>query len=124
MKKKIFWGMLLVFFLIIIFALGNPSFAATGKGLVNQFNGTTGASTDTSIVRKIVGPILNIIRTVGIGLAVIVLTYLGIQYMYASPDKKADIKNKMIIFTLGVVVIVGASGILSLVQSFVSQALK
>ena len=44
------------------------------------------------------------------------ITYLGMKYMSAAPSEKASIKNQLITFTVGVIVVVGATTILQIIQ--------
>lgn len=59
--------------------------------------------------------IFNILLAVGIILTVIIGGYLGIKYMTASAEDKAKIKETMIPYVLGCIVIYGAFGIWKLV---------
>lgn len=62
--------------------------------------------------------ILAVVQTVGISVAIITLVVIGIQYMVAAPEKKADIKGRMIPFVIGAVIMFAASALLSIVAKF------
>lgn len=62
---------------------------------------------------------INLVQIIGVGIAVIVLVVIGIQYMYASPDSKAEIKNKAINYVVGAIMIFSATGILQIVKMFI-----
>ena len=47
---------------------------------------------DTRIMKTMGGKILNIVQIVGVAVAVIMLSVLGIKYMFASTNDKATIK--------------------------------
>ncbi|MBO5004601.1 MAG: TrbC/VirB2 family protein [Clostridia bacterium] len=68
----------------------NPS--ASGVGSVKNFGGT----------------ILSIFQAVGTSIAVIMLVWLGIKYIMASPDGKAEIKKQAFAYVLGAVLLFGA----------------
>ncbi|MBR0427877.1 MAG: hypothetical protein IJK18_06750 [Clostridia bacterium] len=59
--------------------------------------------------------IFNILLAVGVILTVIVGGYLGIQFMMASAEDKAKIKEAMIPYVLGCIVIYGAFAIWKIV---------
>lgn len=66
------------------------------------------------------GKILYIVRIVGMAVAVIMLTILGIKYVAASPNEKADYKKGMTVYVVGAVLLFGASFLLGVIQNFVS----
>lgn len=70
-------------------------------------------------VTNTAGQILTIVRIVGMAVAVIMLTILGIKYVAASPNEKADYKKGMTVYVVGAVLLFGASALLSAIQKFV-----
>lgn len=70
-------------------------------------------------VTNTAGKILTIVRIVGMAVAVIMLTILGIKYVAASPNEKADYKKGMTVYVVGAVLLFGASALLSVFQKFV-----
>lgn len=71
----------------------------------------TGGSADVDGINTVGANIVNIITTVGIIVAVIVLLILGIKYMMGSASEKAEYKKTMIPYLIGAVLIFGASAI-------------
>lgn len=65
--------------------------------------------------------IFNILLAVGVILTVIIGGYLGIKFMMASAEDKAQIKEMMIPYVLGCVVIYGAFGIWKIVITVLDQ---
>lgn len=72
-------------------------------------------------VTNTAGQILTIVRIVGMAVAVIMLTILGIKYVAASPNEKADYKKGMTVYVVGAVLLFGASALLSVIQKFVEE---
>lgn len=68
--------------------------------------------------RQILGMILDITRTIGIGVALIILTYIGIKFMLASPSERANIKQYSMNFVIGAFILVGGAGVLTVVKEF------
>ena len=66
------------------------------------------------------GNILAVAQTVGISCGVIFLLILGIKYIMMSHDAndKASIKEKLIPYVIGAVLLFGGSGLLGLVANF------
>ena len=77
------------------------------------------AGTAGEKVTNTAGQILTIVRIVGMAVAVIMLTILGIKYVAASPNEKADYKKGMTVYVVGAVLLFGASALLSVIQNFV-----
>lgn len=77
------------------------------------------AGTAGEKVTNTAGQILTIVRIVGMAVAVIMLTILGIKYVAASPNEKADYKKGMTVYVVGAVLLFGASALLSVIQKFV-----
>ena len=69
------------------------------------------------------GNVLAVARTVGIACGVILLLILGIKYIYMSHDAndKASIKEKLIPYVIGAVLLFGGSGLLGLVANFAQK---
>ena len=115
----------LILIIAWIFLFTNNVFAT--DALVGGFDGTNKGSVDTgsgeNLVKKTVFPVLSVVRIVATGIAIIMITYLGIKYMSAAPDEKANIKNQLIAFTIGAVVVVGATKLIDIVQGFAKSAI-
>ena len=62
-----------------------------------------------------------ILRIVGAGVLVAVVSYMGIKYMISPPDKQADLKNRLIYVVVAGIVIFGAYGIWRAILSVVSH---
>ncbi len=65
----------------------------------------------TGEIQTVGGRIVNVVTTIGIIVAVIVLLILGIKYMMGSASEKAEYKKTMIPYLVGAILIFGASAI-------------
>lgn len=84
---------------------------ATGGSLVNK-------------TQDLAGIILGVIQAVGMSIAVIILVWLGIKYIMASPDGKAEIKKQAFGYILGAVLLFGASWLVPLLKNVIDSASK
>ena len=75
------------------------------EGLFNNGNA------DTGNLENVGANIVDIVTTIGIIVAVVVLLVLGIKYMMGSASEKAEYKKTMIPYLIGAVLIFGASAI-------------
>ena len=64
---------------------------------------------------------MEIIRIVGIIVAVITLLILGIKYMTGSIQEKAEYKNKMLPYLIGVVIFFALTQLLALILNLVTE---
>lgn len=91
---------------------------ATDDGFQNITAQNPGNSATT--ISNTAGKILYIVRIIGMAVAVIMLTILGIKYVAASPNEKADYKKGMTVYVIGAVLLFGASLLLGVIQNFVN----
>ena len=78
------------------------------------------SSSGASSLYKAGNIILGIFQALGAGVAMVALLVLAIRYMYSSPNEKADIKNRLIPFVIGGVLLFGATTLIKLVEGFIN----
>ena len=103
-------------FFILIIVLSNFSYAETpGEFIAGYF--THGTNSDPSNPNKpasvdpkaLRGSILDILTYIGYGLALCVIMVTGIQFLTANAQKKAQLKEKLWLIAIGVIIL--AAGI-------------
>lgn len=77
-----------------------------------------GTGTDVGAVKEIGNKVIGLIRTVGTIISVGVLVVLGIKYMTASPEGKADYKSTMIPYLVGAIIVFAATWIATAIYDF------
>lgn len=117
MKRKIFF--ILIIFILMICSTHIVQ-ATTISDIIQGADGfiTSGSSTDVIATDKLKSAsdiIYNILLILGTIIAVIVGAVLGIQFIMGSVEQKAKVKDSLIPFIVGCVVIFGAFGIWKLV---------
>ncbi len=70
------------------------------------------------------GQILWIAQMIGYAVSIIMLVIIGIQYVTKSPDEKAKVKDRLIIYATGAVILFAATTLVSLVANFGSGLFK
>ena len=80
---------------------------------------TPQASNAATNVTKVAGQVLNIIQIVGVAVATIMLTILGIRYVSLSPNEKAEYKKGLTIYVIGAVLLFGASMRIGVIRNFI-----
>ena len=90
---------------------------------VNSFaNIPSAVSTSVSgSVSNVVGRVISVVQIICFAAAVIMLMFLGVKYVTASPDGKAEIKKSAVQYIVGAVVLFAAGGILGIVKTFAGE---
>ena len=116
-KKKM---IISIAFLVLFFALHTIVYADAWN--VSDFDTLISAGkNDTTVInstKSIMGTIINVIRIVGTGVSVIMLTYVAIKYMSAAPSEKAEFKKSATAFIVGAVVLFAATNLLKILADF------
>ena len=103
--------------LVVMTILGAFSMVfATGPSLPTPSNPS--GSTDVS---NIAGGVIYIIQIIAFTAAVIMLIFVGIKFITASPEGKAEIKKTAVIYIVGAILLFGASGVLALIQTLATN---
>ena len=69
----------------------------------------------------ILGGILGVVSVIGYTFAIGMLLYVGIKYVMASANEKADLKKGSISYVIGAVIIFGASAIIGILEDLAPQ---
>lgn len=128
MKLK---SIVFIIFILIIVCMPSFSYAADDAsmgqivadsgnfvqdGLKNQSN----AMIDNQVIKDITSPIYNILLAIGIGVALIFATILGIKFVTGSVEDKANVKDQLLPFGVGCIVVFGAFSIWKIVVTIVN----
>lgn len=120
-KKRIFIKIITIIMLFQLVILPTVSHASILGDIFSQAKnflqkGQNGSTTiDQNEIKGASSDIFNVLVAIGTVLAVVIGGILGIQFMMASAEDKAKIKEAFIPYILGCVIIFGAFAIWSLV---------
>ena len=130
MKRKIILKLLITLFLLItIFPLQtnyvqastiSNSLAGAGEFIEDGVK-DTGVTIDAGNMEEMSDALYNVLLVVAIIIAVIVGLIIGIQFMVGGVSQKAKLKETLIPYIAGCVVIFGAFGIWRLVVNILNQ---
>ncbi len=70
-----------------------------------------------SEVSNIAGMVIYVIQIIAFAAAVIMLMFVGIKFLTASPEGKAEIKKTAVIYVVGAILLFAASGILLIIRN-------
>ena len=118
MNKKNIIKLLLVFLIALIFCSATTVLAADNPNFnVEAFDGQTAPDKVNNLTNKTLGTAIGIARTVGVGVAIVILMVIAVKYMLASPGDRADLKKNAVPFVIGAFVLFGTSGILTIIMN-------
>lgn len=118
MNYKILQKICIIFFILLIcisqFSIKSYS-AYTLDNIITEGDTFINASSDeklnTTKMKDISNTIYNILLSLGIVVAVVFATILGVQYMTSAAEDKAQVKESLIPFIIGCIVVFGAFAI-------------
>ncbi len=88
------------------FTISTPDITASGGGQAKTKIG------------KFVTALVTVARIIAAGIAIIMLVVVAMKYMLAAPGDRADIKKSAVAYIVGALVLFGASGILTIIDTF------
>ena len=77
----------------------------------------TAPTSGVTEVSTITNWVIYIIQIIAFAAAVIMLIFVGIKFLTASPEGKAEIKKTAVIYVVGAVLLFAATGILQIVRN-------
>lgn len=99
---------------VMLFVLGSSCFAVAIP-----------SPTEASVgdLNTTVGKILGIMQWAGYAIAVVVAIVIGIKYITASPDGKAEVKKTLGFYVAGIAIVVAASSIVGAIANGVGASI-
>lgn len=124
MKKHIKNILIMMMIVLLTFSLITAVDASGMSEIIkDNFQGNANATGSQPIV-QILSSVLEVVRTAGAGIAVIILMVIAAKYIMASAGDRADIKKYAINYIIGAIILFGTSGILTIVKNFIDASLK
>jgi len=124
MNKKVITIVILIFLMIFtintnnIYAANLSDVISGGKDFLESSKDNVKIDEDKLI--KTSSSIYNILLMVSFVVVAVVGISLGIKYMMAGVEEKADVKNSLIVFVIGCIVVYGSFGIWKVIVSFLN----
>lgn len=113
MKKMLISVLIILMFIIAI--IPSSVFAINTEEFKNIYN-----SSGTSEITTAGGKILGVVQVIGVSVGIIFLIIIAAKYMIMSsnPNEKATIKEKLIPYVIGAVIMFGGTGMLTIIAHF------
>ena len=119
---------IILFILLTIASIPLQTFATVTDDAVKDGDSFIGNAKDSGEVfdmgelKNLSNDIYNMLLIMGIVIAVIVGSILGIKFMISSVEEQAKIKNVLIIYVIGCIVVFGAFTIWKIVANLLASA--
>ena len=115
---------ILIIAIIFVIIVGNVFNNVKAANIIDLYNGVdnTDLNDAENTTKKFINRTIGIVQAVGIFMAVAILSVLGMKFMIASPEEKAEIKKHLVVYTLGLLLLFTATGVLQIVKTFVINA--
>lgn len=93
---------------------------------VSDFSGATAEELGgaDAPIKSILSAVLAVIRSVGVGIAFVMLMFIGCKYMLASASERADIKKYAINYVIGAMVMFAAATVVTIIKQFVDGSIS
>lgn len=119
MNKKVLiklCSILLITALFISIMLNFESLATEDSRFnFNNITNKEGSQTLNTQLESSLGTVLVIARYVTTTIAIIILIIIAMKYMISAPGERADIKKHAIPYVIGVIILFGATGIITII---------
>lgn len=109
--------------MMLISVIGTPVQAAAQKQSTSTGftpSQITGTAKDTTAIQQAGKNIVGVLQAVGIVLAVVMLSVIGIKYLMGSAEEKADYKKSLMPYVVGAALIFTASVFAQAIYEFFS----
>ncbi len=119
MKKRV---CLIILFLIFFLTTINVCYASIVDELDMEGVSNVDIEDSSTGILGAINTIIGLLQYVGSGIALIIITILGIKYILASPAEKADVKKSIMPILIGCVLLFGGVNIAGLIVTFTNGA--
>ena len=119
-EKKVILS-LIVLTLFITIVLSNNVFASEIMNNIDRLQNQTATGHIVNSVSDIAGSVITIAQVICSGVAVAMLTILGIKYMSSAAGDKATIKKHAVVYVVGAIVMFSSTAILEIIQKFATS---
>ena len=112
--KRIISVLIIMVVMVVILSISNSVQALTlseMSGKISTFKSNGSTTISTGEITTQFADLARILTTIGAGVLVIVITYMGIKYFISSPEEQAKLKGQLIGVVVSAVVIFGAVSI-------------
>ena len=128
MKIKSLKVLIILLLVLFISVMTIEAFASTSSSAIDAMKKMEDAELDTSggnaKVSKILNAVLGLVQIAGTGISMIMVAVLGIKYMMAAPNDKADVKKQIAPLVIGAIILFAAVNLVNIIANMADTTLK
>ena len=129
MKELLFKSLICLIAVVFLVNLVTAiSYAENDNFSLDKYGNDAEPSDDVSDVigstRTIIGAGVGVIRIIGTGVALIMITVIAIKYLMAAPGDRADLKKSSIQYVIGAVIVFASTNLLDILIEAVPRILS
>lgn len=128
MKLKKYTKILLILLLsvFLVSIVANESFSVGSSDAIDAMDkmANTDLNDDTGKLGGIINAVIGLIQVAGTGISMIMVTVLGIRYLMAAPNDKADVKKQIAPLVIGAVILFAAVNLVDIIANMATDTLS
>lgn len=126
LKKHIKILLILLLSVFLVSIIVNESFAVGSGDAITAMNNmaNTDLKDDTGKLGSIINAVIGLIQVAGTGISMIMVTVLGIRYLMAAPNDKADVKKQIVPLVIGAVILFAAVNLVDIIANMATDTLS
>lgn len=116
--------------IILIFIVALSLFSVSMADSLDPKTAMSGMKEDASTaegsetIRPVINAVIGVIQVAGTGISLVMVSILGIKYMLAAPNDKADVKKQIMPMAIGAIILFGSVNIVQIIANFTEKTFK
>lgn len=91
---------------------------------MKNVNQTSDVTSGNGGITKVLNMIIGLLQIAGSGIALIMVTWMGVKYLLSSVEDKADVKKQAVPIVIGAILLFGAVNLMAALEEFASNTLN
>ena len=121
MTKNIFFKIFISFLISIVLIMSFSQITPALNINLDKFDEKEDQSNATNHVANIIATVINYVQVLGVGIAILMIVILGIEWVGASPEGKAQVAKGAKYYILGAIFIFAAISLLQIIKNFTEK---
>ena len=117
-KIKVFKIIIAILIAITLFITFSQNSLALNYDIGNKFEGKGDKGNATNTVAGLIGKTINAFQVFAAGFSIIMLIFVAVRWIGASPSGKAQMAKSIRYYIIGAIIIFAAIGLLQIVKNF------
>lgn len=116
--KKMIVVLSLILIMSLCFEVISIGYSLDPKTAMEPMKGDPSTAEGADSIRTVINAVIGTIQVAGTGIALIMISILGIKYMMSAPNEKADVKKQITPMAIGAIILFGSVNIIQIIANF------